>query len=34
MITTTTGTVEGHRITEYHGIAVGEALSNLEGDVG
>ena len=31
---TTTGTIEGHRITEYRGNAVGEALSKLEGDVG
>ncbi|WP_424933651.1 heavy metal-binding domain-containing protein [Amaricoccus macauensis] len=26
MIVTTTNTVEGHRITAYHGIAVGEAI--------
>lgn len=35
MITTiTTGTIEGHRLPEYRGNAVGEALSKLEGDVG
>jgi uncharacterized protein YbjQ (UPF0145 family) len=26
VILTTTGTVEGHRITGYHGIVVGEAI--------
>jgi uncharacterized protein YbjQ (UPF0145 family) len=26
MILTTTNTVEGHRITSYHGIVVGEAI--------
>ncbi len=26
MILTTTGTVEGHRVTGYHGIVVGEAI--------
>lgn len=26
MIITTTNTIEGHRVTAYHGIAVGEAI--------
>lgn len=26
MILTTTGTVEGHRVSDYHGIVVGEAI--------
>lgn len=35
MIVTTTNTIEGHKITAYHGIAVGEAImgANVVRDV-
>lgn len=35
MITTTTNTIEGHKITEYRGIVVGEAImgANVVRDV-